>query len=125
MAYELFWEERGVLWKFAGKVSSQEALKSNLDIYGDARFDSLRYEIADFSDVVDFEMNELDIKKVAFFDKAASKSNARIKVALVAPTPIAKALLEQYAVHSDPSPWEVCLFEKLDEARAWLDSVLD
>ncbi|MCG8527086.1 MAG: hypothetical protein MI748_11935 [Opitutales bacterium] len=125
MPYQIQWEKKGVRWKFFGKVTSKETLASNMEIYGNSKFDGIRYQIADFSDVTDFEFSSEDMKKIAYFDQAASKSNPRVKVALIAPTPKSKELLTQYAEYSgaSASPWETRIFDSIREAEAWTKDV--
>ncbi|MEQ9824374.1 MAG: hypothetical protein ABQ298_08315 [Puniceicoccaceae bacterium] len=120
MPYQISWEDRGLRWRFYGKVTSQECVQSNLDIYGDARFDSLRYQIADFSEVTELSLNERDMQKIAYLDKAACRSNPRIKVALVAPSETARELLQAYTHHASDSPWQSQVFSTVEQAEQWL-----
>ena len=61
-------------------VTSSEFLKAKISIYGDIRFDELEIQIADFLKMERFDASEMDIKKVAYFDLAAAKSNPNVKV---------------------------------------------
>ncbi len=120
MPYNIYWKNKGVRWKFSGAVTSKETLQSNMDIYGDPRFDSLRYQIADFREVERITFNEMDMKKIAYLDQAAAKSNPRIKVAIVSPVETIRAMMEVYAKYSMANPWQTKLFDSIDEAEAWL-----
>jgi len=120
MPYQLVWEKKGIVWKFSGIVTSKEAVDSNMDIYGDARFDDLLYQIADFSQATEVNFTEHDMKKIAFLDQAASRSNPRIKVALVAPAPETRRLLDVYATYASKTPWETSIFDSIEEARQWI-----
>jgi len=51
MAYEIIWEEKGILVKFSGTVDEQEVMTINNIMYGDKRFDAITYQIADYTDV--------------------------------------------------------------------------
>ncbi len=44
------WQKNGVSWKYSGSVSGEEVVKAGISIYGDRRFDDLRYKLCDFSD---------------------------------------------------------------------------
>ncbi len=120
MPYDTRWEPKGVHWRFFGRVSGLEVLQSNLEAYGDPRFTEIKYEIADFLEIDSLDMKPSEVKKLAYLDKAAAKSNPHIRVALVARREAIEKharLHADYAVYSD---WETEVFESLDEARAWL-----
>lgn len=120
MPYDTRWEAKGLYWRFHGEVSGREILQSNLDAYGDPRFEDLKYQIADFLEIELLEMEPIEVKKIAYLDNAAAKSNPRIRVAIVAQ----RESIEKYAAlvegYSGYSHWETEVFENLGEARAWL-----
>lgn len=43
MPHKTNWEERGLLIEWSGVINATEILKSNGAIYGDRRFDEIRY----------------------------------------------------------------------------------
>ena len=120
MPYQIIWEGRVVRWKFFGTVTSREAVQSNMEIYGDPRFDNIRFQIADFSEVEALQFEEKDMKKVAFLDKAAGRSNPNIHVAIIAPSENTRNLLEAYSKYSVDSPWTVTVFDSCEQADHWL-----
>ncbi len=124
MPYVIIWENKGIRWKFHGVVTSAESAESNLAIYSDPRFDTIRYQIADFSGATDVSFLEKDMKKIAYLDQAAGRSNPRIKVALVASDQKIRSLLEAYIKHSQGSPWETRLFDAVEFAEQWLSAEL-
>ena len=44
------WQEKGIYWKLSGIVTGDEIIEMDKAIYGDSRFDDIRYLIADESD---------------------------------------------------------------------------
>jgi hypothetical protein len=122
MPYRTVWEPEGVLWRFWGAATGQELLQSNLDIYGDSRFDDIRYEICDFLDVTTIDLDERDLRKVAHLDLAAAKTNPRIKVAVVTNRDLIKGYTNMYAAYVGQSPWETQFFATMAEARDWIDA---
>ena len=120
MPYKTEWTENGVWWTYSGIVTSKEALQSNLEIYGDSRFDRLTYQIADFSGAEALELTEGEVKKIAYLDRAAALSNPKIKVAIVAHLDLIKEMAQMYANYSETSPWQTKIFNTLQEARQWL-----
>ena len=120
MPYTTIWKDKGVCWTFHGTVTGKEILQCDLDIYGDERFDCLRYQIADFSGAEGFELNEFEVKKIAYLDKAAAATNPEIKVAIVAPQDFIREMSNLYAKYADDSPWETRIFDTVDQAKQWL-----
>jgi len=59
-------------------------------IYGDPRFDALRYQIAMLSNIESADVQERKIKKAAFLDKAAAQTTPQISATIVASTPISR-----------------------------------
>ena len=57
MSYETIWEEKGIYWKYKGILTGDDLLQSNVAIYGDARFDKLRYQLIDMLDVETFDVD--------------------------------------------------------------------
>jgi len=119
MSYTITWEEAGVIWRYEGTLTGEELIQSNLDIYGDSRFDSLRYEIVDLRGVTDFQVKPQHMRKIAFLDRAAAQSNSHIKVAVVTESEAGKEMNDQYT-NSAPEPhWQTRTFESYDEAINW------
>jgi hypothetical protein len=102
-------------------LTGQEALQSNLDIYGDKRFDDLQYQIADFSAVTENQISELYTKKIAYLDRAAAQTNPRIKVAIVMNNAEFLDTADVYGELSKHSPWQLKVCHSLEEARAWVE----
>ena len=120
MPYEIRWEPAGVHWKYTGRLTGQDILQSNLQIYGDARFDDLKYQIVDLLDIDAIDAEPSHIKKVAYLDVAAARTNPGIKVAVVTERDTLKEWAQMYAEYSDASPWETMVFGNVEEARAWV-----
>jgi hypothetical protein len=120
MPYEVKWESRGVYWRFFGRATGFEILQANLDAYGDPRFEELKYQIADFLEIESLEMDLREVKKIAYMDKAAARSNPNVRVALVAKPETLEMHAKLHAEYAGYSPWETEVFESLEEARSWL-----
>lgn len=122
MPYTTTWTQIGVIWTYSGILTGQEALQSNLEIYGDERFDDLHYQIADFTDVTDNQISELHTKKIAYLDRAAAQTNPRIKVAIVMNNEHFLDTADVYSELSKNSPWQLKVCHSLEEAEIWLET---
>ena len=56
MPYELIWEARGVLCRFSGIASDDDLRQANFDIYSNPKFEEIDYELVDFTDVTEFNV---------------------------------------------------------------------
>ena len=122
MPYTTEWEQHGVYWRYWGTVSGKELIDSNLDIYGDERFDAMKYQIVDFLQIDAFQVTRDDMLKIAAYDRAAALSNPRVKVAVVAKITAIKFLTALYDAENIKSPWETRMFDSVEQARSWVDT---
>jgi len=119
MAYTLTWEPNGVYWKYTGNVSGKEIIKASTEIYGDQRFDKLKYKLVDFSDVESIDISNDEINQITFQHAAASLSKSKIKNAIIIDSndDRAKMFADYLANNSD---WEVRVFDYLKDANEWI-----
>jgi hypothetical protein len=121
LPYSTRWEPRGVVWKFAGRVTGHELLSANHEIYGDARFDEMRYQIVDLTEVEVFDVTEEDMLVVAANDRAAARSRANVRVAVATADEMVRQLSEMYEGATSPSPWTQRVFDSVSAAREWIE----
>lgn len=121
MGYELIWEPRGVLKRFFGPVTDADVTASVVQTHGDERFDSLRYIINNYLDATECSVSPASVEELVAIEHAASISNARIRIALVAAAADFIELAGQYA-GSPLKTYPTRIFSSLDEARTWLDA---
>lgn len=120
MPYQTEWRDRGVYWTFTGVVTGEEILQSNFDIYGDERFDNLKYQIANLLEAEKIEVSERHMKKVAHLDAAAARTNKSVRVAVVARKADAIILQRLYEKHATDESWPTKLFDSVEAAEAWV-----
>ena len=122
MPCSIEWKTMGACWTFTGIVTGRETNLVNLYMYEDRRFDSISYQLLDFSGAKSFDVTEKEVKDIAFQDMVAAGSNPDIKLAIVAPQDIMKKLAEIYAEYSEPSQWETRIYDTIEDANQWLKS---
>lgn len=120
MPYKITWKPRGVIWTFYNSITSHEAMQANLDIYGDPRFDDLLYQIVDISAVDKFDVIDEDLDTAAALDHAATLSNSRLVVAIVATKKEAIEVAKLYEAGMRDSSWKVRVFCSIEDARKWI-----
>lgn len=119
MSYQLIWEPHGVFWQYSGNVTGEEVIEASSLIYGDSRFDNLKYKLVDFLDIKSIEMSADELAVVAFQHRAAELSNEGVKTAILMESN--NSLAEQFAAFFVDSNWEVMVFSDRNEANLWLD----
>jgi len=119
MAYKNHWEEKGLRRVFTGNISGEEVFGANLEIHGDARFDSINYVVNDFTQVVEFEISEIDIHKIVAIDNVAVMSNPYLKIAIVATLEPLLVWIQMYAENMRDSRYESAIFDNIYDAYSW------
>ena len=122
MAFELKWEKKGVMMRFSGVASDHDLRQSNLDVIDDPRFETLEYEIVDFTGVTKFDFSAAVLRWTADFDSTASKRNPSMRIAIVGEQSLLMGLANMYRTHFDIDGglWEQGHFATVDKARSWL-----
>ena len=121
MAYEVTWEGEGLYLKFYGTITAQEVNAVNNEMYGDPRFDGIKYQIWDSTDALKFELTERDADVAAATDASTVSYKPVCRCALVATDTEMRRLIERYIEKSleKGSSWEFKLFERIEDARKW------
>jgi hypothetical protein len=119
MPYSTAWDSCGVTWTYWGEVTGEELLQSNREIYDDARFPTMRYQIVDLTRVERFAVRPNDMIALAESDHVAARTNPSIRVAVAAADESIRILSLYYEGESSDSPWEQQVFDTLAEAQKW------
>jgi len=117
--YSTTWSTDGVAWRYWGRVTGEELLQSNREVYGDARFRGIRYQIVDLMNVDRFDVSSYDMAVLAKMDHAAARVTPSVRVAVAAASDLIRMLSIYYEAESADSPWEHHIFESLSEAQMW------
>ncbi|ADE55575.1 hypothetical protein [Coraliomargarita akajimensis] len=118
MPFTTEWIEHGVIWRYSGILTGEELIQSNLDIYGDPRFDDLRFQIVDLREITELDVNDRCMKRIAHLDMAAARTNPRIRVAVIE----GKAhshLNNAYLSSVQDGHWPAAAFSSEAEALQW------
>lgn len=121
MPYTTHWEETGIRWVFTGEVSDQDIISCCMEFYDDPKFLDIRYLMADYSAISNFNVNSDTIFDVAQMDKDASEKNPYIKVATIASSQLLKGITRMWELSGGTTVWESQLFDSEVSAREWLN----
>ena len=121
MPVEHIWYPEGLYTRYTGCVRGEELLQSTLAVGGDARFDELRYAIADWSGCTKSLIGVDDVEKLSAYIRAMSKSNPRIADLVVMREDFhSQALVNLFMFLTDEIPWYVMGFRSLTDVDQWL-----
>ncbi|MER2512779.1 MAG: hypothetical protein ABTQ25_10285 [Nitrosomonas ureae] len=120
MTYTMSWENRGVYKHFTGHVSYPEYSRSQEMVLADHRTDSIRYVINDFLEVQSYSVTSDQAEYLAAFNRGASISNPRLRIAYVTTDAKIKMLIKLVSIISS---FELITFSTLAAAREWSSSL--
>jgi len=119
MSFQIEWNENDAYVKFYGELTFQDFHDANGKIYGNHRFDHMKYQIADFTDVSSINLTAYEVKIISTLEKGALCWNESVKVAHVTKDKYLRELVYTYEESMKDTNWVCRLFEELDEAKDW------
>ncbi len=124
MSFKHQWEDKGVIVTYDGELTSDDIIKSNSALVGNARYEKIKYILSDFNHISEVNVSDTDVEITKLFATKAYQYNKNIKVALISSNPALQILIENYinkTLEEIPSAQQK-LFSTLSEARLWLAS---
>ncbi len=123
MACKLFWEEKGVLFLHEGIVTEHEVQEMNNRIYGDKRFESISYQISDYTAATDIRLSSRDAKVIGTLDRMSARWNfKKMRIAVVTADVTFIHVVEDYFQEFEGTAWEGKIFPTLELAYGWVRS---
>ena len=119
MSYNITWQDSNVIISFEGNVNYQDVNEADNFVYGDSRFDDMKYQIADFSKIEKFELTEDEVQIIAMLDKSSSRWNNKIKLAVVTLDLNLLERIKPYIETMQDTEWSIKIFENIFEAKRW------
>lgn len=121
MPYKIIWETSGVVLRYSGRVSDEEIIASNDDVYASPLLPSMKYQILDFSLIESFDVASATVRQIAESDRRAAETNPNVKTAIFGSHALMRGLSNMYALIHEAvgGTWAVKIFDHEKEARAW------
>ena len=114
----MHWDKRVVVFEYFGVVDSFDFLESNRDVYGDDRFDGLRFQVVLFDQVTEVNYSPKDVKKIAYLDMAAYRSNPHVTVLFTGDSSLLKKLNSLYSTYVEGRAWPSQFFKNREDVWA-------
>ena len=124
MTYKITWGKEGINFQFFGDVTASELHDANNEIYGDHRFDDIKYFIWDMTGAKNLEMIKDEAEISVYTDHVATSYKRSLKGAFVANDKHVRKIIKHYIDKSIKlgSTWELNLFYKTEDAKEWISS---
>jgi len=124
MACKIIWEKNGILFKHSGTVTDQEARSMNDIMYGDKRFETIKYQISDYTEVTNNLLTHTDAKIIGTLDRTSSNwTSKRMRIVVVTKDEKFVPIIKTYFKEFVGTLWECKIFETLEMAYEWVKSV--
>lgn len=120
MACEMIWEPHGILFKHSGRVDMDEVTRMNDRMYGDPRFDQIRYQIADYTEVTSNLITRKDASVVGTLDRTSAVWNIKMLNIVVTQDETFLPVVDAYFNMFQGTEWRCRVFKTLDEAYQWI-----
>ena len=114
------WEPAGLYRKFTGTISGEEILESNFDLHRDSKFQTIKFIINDFTEVIEHSIEVIHTKVYASSDEIISNTKGKLKIALVVTQEPLIALANSYREEMIGKRFECNIFKTIEDAREWV-----
>ena len=123
MASKIIWEENGILVKHSGTVTNEEVMEINDIMYGDKRYESITYQIADYTEVTNNLLTAANAKVIGTLDRTSSVWNSKkMRLAVVTTDEKFVPIVKTYFKEFEKTDWEGRIFDTLEMAYDWVKS---
>ena len=111
----------GVEYRAEGVVTGAEIIEANRKLYSGRDFPRLRYKIIDRSGCTDYRVTGKEVRAIAELDRAASRINPSIVVALISATDLQYGISRMYQTYVDDFIHMSAVFTERAEAERWIE----
>lgn len=117
--FTILWLDNDAIVTFGGDISFHDIMQANGLIYGNIKFDRMKFQIFDYSQIKSIDLTYDIAEIIAKLDIAATVWNKKVKVATVTSDKNIRKLIESYNKKMESSFWAAKTFNKIDDAKQW------
>jgi hypothetical protein len=108
----------------SGTVTGEEIIEAHKEIYNEENLKNQKYQIIDRSHCKEYNVSSKDVQQIAEIDKAASKSNPNIIIALISSTEIQFGMSRMWQTYVEESHFLTNVFRDRKSACEWIDKLI-
>ncbi len=105
-------------------VTGAEIIEAHKEIYNKKNLQKQRYQIIDRSLCKEYLVSPEEVKKIAAIDKAASRNNPDIIIALISPSSLQFGMSRMWQAYVEDSGFSTEVFHDRESAEKWLKEQL-
>ena len=122
MISEFEWIDNNAHVTFGGDLRFSDINQADEKIFGDLRFDLMKYAIFDFSNIQKLNITKEEAQIIGILDRSSNIWYRSIKIALITTNIELMELSEIYRTNLIGSKWTVKIFIDFDAALKWCNS---
>lgn len=111
----------GIEFIASGIVTGKEIIAANKKIYTAEHLSGLKYKIIDRTACTDYLVTTEEMQDIADQDLQASKTNNKITIVLVSPTPLQYGMTRMWQLLSDETQWKSEIFKTRKDADEYIN----
>ena len=120
MSFKIEWKGSNVIVTLSKNFTYKDSYEVNNLIYGDSRFENMKYQISDFSKIEKAEFTADEIKIITTLEKSSTVWNNKMKSAIVtSPSVCLNFIIDPYLEAMKSTNWEIKIFKNSIEAEKW------
>lgn len=121
MSFKLNWINNNIVITFHDELNSEQLHEADNAIYGDARFDNMKYQIFDFTHVTKINLSHAEVEIISVLDKNATRWNNSVKVASVTSNNYMREMVDIYTKGMRETNWISKTFDTIEQAKKWYE----
>ena len=118
-------DKLGVVFCAVGKVTGQDILAKQNEIYQSDRFPRLRYWIVDRSRCTAYNVNADEVIQMAANDNQAAQINPNLLMALISENDLQFGVSRMFELQLDEERFDTMVFRSREAAHAWIKEKLN
>jgi hypothetical protein len=122
MISEFEWIDNNAHVTFGGDLSFTDINQADEKIFGDLRFDLMKYAIFDFSNIQKLNITKEEAQIIGILDRSSNIWYRSIRIALITTNIELMELSEIYRTNLIGSKWTVRIFIDFEAALKWCNS---
>ena len=120
MGFIIDWRESNVIITFLDILSFDEMYEAKKAIYGDSRYDNMKYQIMNLSNVHKIQLTKQDILVLFTLEKSSAIWNDNLKLAIITLDKNFIEMISYYFKIMRNTNWNLKVFDTTDGAHEWL-----
>ncbi len=108
----------------SGIVTGEDIIEAHKEIYNEENLKNQKYQIIDRTKCEEYNVSSGEVQQIANIDKAASKSNPNIIIAIISQTDLQFGMSRMWQTYVEESRFLTQIFRDRNSADKWIEEQL-